>query len=84
MLCELVDDIVTHSRMLRSTMGLQLKEIVDDSPGVDDSKITELSYYKNADFRQWKGQILKPTWEFLVDRFSQPCGHYVIHASITA
>lgn len=52
MLCELVDDIVTHSRMLRSTMGLPLKEIVDDNPGMDDGKITELSYYENAEFRQ--------------------------------
>ncbi len=36
MLCELVDNLVAKSDMIRSTMGLPLKDMIEDTNAVDE------------------------------------------------
>ena len=39
MLCEMVDNIVAHSDVIRTSMGLPLREMIEDTSIADDGKI---------------------------------------------
>ena len=38
MLCEMVDDLVNNSAMIRATMGLPQKEMIEGNSAVDDGR----------------------------------------------